>query len=117
MRTFVARLVVLVCSLAGLAAGALIGEGYLWRGYGLIAAATIGALVATASVPHDEPIFGALFATLVFGSISRYEPLTAGITPRHLLAAILAASVFVAFVTLSPRLSSFGSGRNGRTPT
>ena len=113
MRTFVARLVVLVCSRAGLAAGALIGGGSLWLGYGLTAAATIGALVATAHVVDDEFIFGALFATLAFGCISRYEPVTAGITPRHLLAAVLAAAVFMAFVTLSPRLSSSGPGPNG----
>lgn len=112
MRAFTARLAVLVCSLIGLAAGALIAGGHLWLGYGAIAAATIGARVATAHVPQDKLIFGALFATLAFGSVSRYERVTDGITVRYVAATLLAAAVIRAFVTLPSPLSSSGAGRN-----
>ena len=112
MRAFTARLAVLVCALIGLAAGAVIAEGYLWLAYGAIAAATIGARVATAHVPQDKLIFGAMFATLGFGSVSRYERLTDGITVRYLAATVLAAAVIRAFVSLSSPLNSSGSGRH-----
>ena len=106
MHTFAARLVVLACTLIALAAHVFVGEGQLWLGYGVIALATIAALVATAYVPHDRVLFGVLFATLAFGAVSRYERLADGITARHAAAAVVALAVIAAFVTLAPRDTS-----------
>jgi hypothetical protein len=112
MHTFTARLLVLACTLVALAANVFVGEGQLWLEYGVIAVATIGALVATAYVPQDRLLFGVMFATLAFGAVSRYERLTNGITARHVAAAVVAAAVLTAFVTLAPRVIPSGSRRH-----
>ena len=104
MHAFAARFTVFVCAIAVLAASVVVAEGQLWLGFTIIAAATSGAVVATAYVPRDRFIFGALFAMFAFGSVSGYEPLSGGITSRHVAAVFVAAAVISAFVAVAPRL-------------
>ena len=107
MPTFAARCVVFLCTLVALAVGPFLAEGYLWLGYGLLAAATLGALAAstvTVTVPAERLVFGVLFATFVFGAITRYDRLSNGLTVSHVVAFILAVLVLRAFIVLSPRL-------------
>ena len=105
MRPLAARFVVFACALIALATGAAIGGGYLWLGYGALTLATLGAIIATAYLPHDRVIFGAIFAALTFGGISEYKPVSAGITARHVAAFIMATLVLRAFVVWGGRVT------------
>jgi hypothetical protein len=101
MRALTARFVVFACTLVALAANVPIGEGYLWLGYGAIASATIGAILATGYVPDDRYLYGVLFATLSYGPISEYKALSGGLTARDGAALVVATLILLAFVVLS----------------
>jgi hypothetical protein len=106
VRDFTARFVVFACTLITLAANVATAEGYLWLGYGVIASSILGAIIATSYVPHERFLYGVLFATLTYGAISEYTPLSGGLTARHGVAFVVATLVLGAFVVLS------SAGRN-----